>query len=192
MSWFYRLSRFVCYWFLVWRRGFEVRGRENIPREGGLLVVANHCSNWDPVAIGCALTREVHFLAKEELFQIPLVKHLIKALKSFPIKRGGADRRAVRCCLALLQEGRAVGIFPEGTRSQDGRLGTIMPGAGLIALKSRALILPVAVLGTEKKKGRIKVIIGKAVEIADKELKVEEVSALLSAKLNLYLEQGRE
>lgn len=125
-------------------------GVENIPATGGVILAPNHISLADPPAVGCKLSRQVHYMAKEELFKPRLLGALMYAVGSFPVRRGAPDRKALRRAIELLDEGRVVGIFPEGTRSEDGGLQEPELGIGLVALRSRAPIVPVAVIGTDK------------------------------------------
>jgi 1-acyl-sn-glycerol-3-phosphate acyltransferase len=110
-------------------------------------------------------------MAKEELFQIPIFGWIITKLNAFPVKRGIADRSAIRTSLALLDKGEIVGLFPEGTRSKTGRLGKAEPGLALIAAKTGAVIIPVAVKGTNKvfREGRLlpkfEVIFGTPIQV---------------------------
>ena len=129
---------------------FKVRGRRNVPRRGPLLVASNHVSYLDPPVVGVAVPRILHYMAKSELFEIPVFNGLIRFLNAFPVRRGKPDRRALRYTLDLLRMGEAVLTFPEGTRSKDGRLKAPEPGTGYIALLSRAPVLPVAVVGTDR------------------------------------------
>jgi len=129
---------------------FKVRGRENVPRRGPLIVASNHISYLDPPVIGAAVPRILHYMAKSELFRIPVFNGLIRFLNAYPVRRGKPDRRALRYTLDLLRMGEAVLTFPEGTRSKDGRLKPPEHGTGFIALRSRAPVLPVAVIGTDK------------------------------------------
>lgn len=129
---------------------FKVRGRENVPRKGPLLVASNHVSYLDPPVVGVAVPRILHYMAKSELFRIPVFNGLIRFLNAFPVRRGKPDRRALRYTLELLRMGEAVLTFPEGTRSKDGNLKPPEPGTGFVALLSRAPVLPVAVIGTDK------------------------------------------
>lgn len=128
---------------------FKVSGVENIPA-GGAIVAANHISLWDPPVIGCALPRQIHFMAKEELFTNSAFSWLIHKLGAFPVKRGSPDRTAIRTAITLLKEGSILGIFPEGTRSKNGILGAPEPGLALIAIKAGVPIVPTAVIGTNK------------------------------------------
>lgn len=128
---------------------FKVSGLENIPA-GGAIVAANHISLWDPPVIACAMPRQLHFMAKEELFRNPAFNWLIRKLGAFPVKRGSPDRTAIRNAITLLQEGSILGIFPEGTRSKNGILGAPEPGLALIAIKAGVPIIPTAVIGTNK------------------------------------------
>lgn len=129
----------------------EARGREHVPRAGPLLLVSNHVSVLDPPLIGGAAPRQLYFLAKEELFRIPLFGRLIHAVNARPVRRDGADSRALRSTLRLLGEGKAILIFPEGTRGRgDGRLGESKPGAGMLAVMSGAPVVPVYVSGSER------------------------------------------
>jgi len=126
----------------------EVRGREHVPAEGPLLLVSNHVSVLDPPFVGAAAPRELYFLAKEELFRIPLLGRLIRGLNARPVKRDGSDSRALKAALRLLAEDRALLIFPEGTRGVEGRLREGKPGAGMLAVMSGAIVVPVYVSGT--------------------------------------------
>lgn len=125
-------------------------GHSNIPVSGPVIVASNHISFWDPPVIGCGISRPIHFMAKEELFTFPIFSWVITKLKAFPVKRGTADRGAIRTALSLLEQGEIIGLFPEGTRSKTGLLGKAEPGLALIAAKSGAVIIPAALVGTDK------------------------------------------
>src|SRR5688572_25699604 len=97
----------------------RIRGRKNVPRSGGLLVISNHLSDCDPAVIGHALPRHSNFMAKRELFDIPILSWIIRTLQAFPVNRGSPDRAAIRKTVELLQKGEAVVVFPEGQLSED-------------------------------------------------------------------------
>jgi 1-acyl-sn-glycerol-3-phosphate acyltransferase len=103
-------------------------------------------------------------MAKEELFRVPLLSQLIRALGAFPVRRGGGDRQAIKTAMQLLKEKRAVCIFPEGTRSKTGELGHFHLGAALIALKTRSPIVPVAIVGPYRLFRPIRVIFGEPID----------------------------
>lgn len=143
----------------------EVSGTENIPARGPLVIASNHLSLLDPPVLGTAATRKVNFMAKQELF-VPILGDIYKALGAFPVKRGGADRNAIKHGLDILQRGDVLAIFPEGTRSKTGNLGKTEPGALMLAGKAQAVIVPACVAGTDIKRcGRlwpkVKVVFGK-------------------------------
>ncbi|MGB9867089.1 MAG: lysophospholipid acyltransferase family protein [Bacillota bacterium] len=126
----------------------EVVGAEHIPQQGPAIVCANHLHWLDPVLIACYIPRQVHFMAKRELFQIPVFAQVLRALGAFPVNRGKADRSAIRTALAMLAEGKVLGIFPEGTRSSTGELGEFFDGTALLAFKSGAPVVPAAITGS--------------------------------------------
>ena len=124
----------------------KIEGLENIPIKKGVVIASNHVSLLDPPLIGTFLPREIHFMAKEELFQIPVFGYIITKLKAFPVKRGTADRVAIKKAISLLSDGGCLGVFPEGTRSNDGNLGSAEPGMSLIAIKADVPVIPTAVV----------------------------------------------
>lgn len=126
----------------------RVEGRENLPRSGAYLLVSNHVNWIDPPWLEFVVDRPIRYLAKRELFAVPLVGWLLEQSGILPIERDSADRGALRRALQFLAGGEVVGIFPEGHRS-GGTLLRGRPGVGLIARRSGALVVPVACLGTE-------------------------------------------
>ncbi len=128
----------------------EIRGREHVPLMGPLLLVSNHVSLLDPPLVGGSAPRPLYFLAKEELFRVPLLGRLIHGVNARPVKRDGSDMRALKMALRLLGEGKAILIFPEGTRGRGGRLGEGKAGAGMLAVMSGAAVVPVHVSGSER------------------------------------------
>ncbi|MCL5289914.1 MAG: lysophospholipid acyltransferase family protein [Bacillota bacterium] len=151
---------------LIWRR-WQIIGLEHLPAKGGVVVVSNHISNLDPVVVGCALTRPVHFMAKVELFKIPVLSFIIKILGAFPVNREKSDRNAIRKALEILQRGSMVGVFPEGTRSKTGQLQKAHIGAAMLAVKADVPILPVALKGTKGWFKKITVVIGEPVYLPE-------------------------
>jgi len=129
----------------------ESVGLENLP-EGGCIVASNHISLMDPPAIGCSVParRKIRFMAKEELFHIPILRWIIVFLGAFPVRRGMADRNAIRTALGFLKNGEVVGMFPEGTRSKTGKLGEPLPGMALLAVKAGVPVVPAVVIDTNK------------------------------------------
>ncbi|MGF7185016.1 1-acyl-sn-glycerol-3-phosphate acyltransferase [Desulfitispora alkaliphila] len=129
----------------------EVKGLENIPEKGPVVLIANHISLWDPVVLSYAIPkRQVYYMAKEELFKIPLLSFVIKRLGAFPVKRGKGDRQAMKMANNILEEGKILGLFPEGTRSTTGELKPFQTGAAMLALKANNTIIPTALVGTDK------------------------------------------
>jgi 1-acyl-sn-glycerol-3-phosphate acyltransferase len=126
----------------------EAVGVENIPARGPVLIVANHSSVLDPPLIGGASDRQLTYLAKAELFKIPLFGALIRGLNARPIRREGADPGALRTARHVLEEGGALLVFPEGTRGEEGVIRPAKPGAGLLAVSSGAAVVPVYVKGS--------------------------------------------
>ena len=128
--------------------GLRVRGAEHVPARGPALIVSNHQSILDPPVIGGAARRQIYFLAKAELFRIPMFGSLIRALHARPVRREGSDPGALRTAAQLLGEGKALLVFPEGTRSLNGSLGEGKPGVGMLAVTSGAPVVPAYVSGT--------------------------------------------
>ena len=126
----------------------DVRGLENIPRKGGLILTCNHFSVGDPPILTGTFPRRIAWMAKQELFDFPIVGKLYNMGGFIPVRRFEGDLRAIRMSQAALRRGHVLGMFPEGTRS-GGRLGTGEPGTALIALRTGAPILPAAIWGTE-------------------------------------------
>ncbi len=126
----------------------RIYGAEQVPLRGPLVVVANHASYFDPPLISNCVRRPVAWMAKAELFQIPIFRTLITWYGAYPVKRGASDRRALQAALGALEQGWAVGVFLEGTRTPDGRIYDPKLGAALIAAKAQAPLLPVALWGT--------------------------------------------
>lgn len=164
---FYKFARAIVrpIMFLLFRP--RVEGLENFPMEGKTIVYSNHISLLDPILIGCVLPRQVFFMAKVELFKIPVLRTIIRHLGAFPVKRGSADLSAIKHSLQVLNEGKVFGIFPEGTRSKTGFLQSFSHGIASIAHKSRAKILPIAIVGQYRLFRPITVKIGKPLNFDD-------------------------
>ncbi len=132
----------------LWR--FEALGREKVPLNGPLIVAANHASYMDPVALGVACPRPISYMAKAELFQIPVLGPLIRKVNAYPVERGlkASTAGAIKKSVQILNEGRAIGIFPQGTRVREGE-GETKAGVALLASLARAPVVPAYIWGSK-------------------------------------------
>lgn len=137
---------------IVSRLFFRLRiiGRENIPKEDGVIVASNHLSYLDIPLLGYSIGRRADYMGKKELFSIPLISVLFRMLGGFPIDRERLDRTALREAVRRLKSGRVIVIYPEGRRSIDGKLQPGKPGIGIIVRMSGKKVVPVAIQGTDK------------------------------------------
>lgn len=168
----------------------EVIGKENIPADGGVLLCSNHIDNLDPPVVGITATRPVHFMAKDELFSVPVLGKILPHLNAFPVKRGMSDREALRKGLAILKEGKVLGLFPEGTRSKTGEMGKGLAGAGFFALRSDAYVVPCAVIGPYKAFRKLKVVYGKPIDMAsvkERKLNAEQTTDLIMSEIQALI-----
>lgn len=127
-----------------------IQGLELIPESGPLLLCSNHVSNYDPLLLGAVVPRLMHAMAKAELFRNPLLARYLRACNVFPIRRQEADAAALRTALGVLKGGGVLVLFPEGHRSHGARMRPFSRGAGYLALRSGAPVLPCAIWGTER------------------------------------------
>jgi 1-acyl-sn-glycerol-3-phosphate acyltransferase len=151
-----------------WGVRLQVAGARNIPSEGPVLVVSNHISQIDPMVLGIAARpRRSHYMAKAELFRVPLLGGTIHRLGAFPVERGGADRRALRTAKEVLRRGDLLLMFPEGTRYTDGRLRPGLPGAGSLGLEPGVTVVPAAIWGSHRMLRRVRVVFGAPLDLSD-------------------------
>ncbi|MGM7701695.1 lysophospholipid acyltransferase family protein [Pseudalkalibacillus sp. Hm43] len=153
----------------------QVEGLENVPKEDGVLICSNHISYLDPPLVGSSSGRTVHFMAKAELFEVPILKNILPKIHAFPVRRGMSDKQALRKGLELLRNGKAVGLFPEGTRSKTGEIGSGLAGAGFFAMKTDAKVIPCAIIGPFKLFRTVKIVYGPEIDFS--ELKENKASA---------------
>jgi len=128
----------------------KIRGKENVPLKGGAILTSNHLSYFDPIVLGLLTPRKINFMAKEELFENFLFRLLITKLGAFPVKRERVDKTVYQKALDLLKKGELLVLFPEGTRSWEGKLGRLQQGTARIALRANVPLVPVIIRGTEK------------------------------------------
>lgn len=146
----YRFLYPIVNWLVRVLARVTVTGVEHMPRAGGVLLVSNHLTNYDPVIVGMVFKRVIHFMGKIELYRNPVLAWLWLQLQSFPVRRGEVDRAALRHAEELLRGGRIVGLFPEGHRSRTAAMQRVQPGMALLARRTGAPVLPVAITGTER------------------------------------------
>ncbi len=172
--WGHRLTSLFCK--TVGR--LEAQGVNNIPKEGGVLFLSNHVSFLDPVIVGSAANREIHYMARSNAFDIPGLGKLIAVFNAYPVNRGAPDLGALRKTISLLKDGNAVLIFPEGTRSVDGTLGKARDGACFIAHRAGVPTIPVFHSGAERvlprnskrlRRAKLTVTFGEPLELTTKE-----------------------
>lgn len=143
----------------VWRT--RVSGTENVPLEGPLIVACNHISYIDPPGMGCFCPRRISYMAKKELFDIPILGPAIAAVGAYPVDRQGSATAAIKRSLEVLRAGGTVGIFPEGTRNRSGEV-VPQTGVALLALLARAPVVPACIVGSDRanRLAQIKVAFG--------------------------------
>ncbi len=179
-------------------------GRENVPKTGSLIIASNHRNSYDPGLIVAARVRKIHYMAKLELFNInKLVSWMLRHLNAFPISRGNSDQRSLNYAIRLVNEGKVLGIFPEGTRSKDpdGKMLPPKAGVALIAKATHADVLPACIYFEGKSKFRKKITVRFGEVIPYEELglsdesgmsEIKEASRLVMSKIGELLEKGHE
>ena len=143
--WWFRCARYMCRIFCVMFFRMRFYGLENIPQEGALLLISNHQSFLDPLFCGIRTGRPLFFLARDTLFKNWFFGPLLTSVNAIPVRRGEADLGAIKKVVAKLKEGHGVCLFPEGTRTRDGKIAAFKPGLGLLCRRGNAAIVPVVI-----------------------------------------------
>jgi len=146
IKWYY-VARLLCQVFTLMFFRYRVYGRRNIPSEGGFILVSNHQSFLDPIFCGIGATRPLMYMARDTLFTSRFFGGLIRSVRAIPLSRNKADIGAMKLVIARLKAGKGVCLFPEGTRTRDGRITAFKPGFGLLCRRSRAPVVPLLIDG---------------------------------------------
>ena len=184
---FYDFVFIVCNAFVKVGFKFRAEGVENLPQTGGYILCSNHRSYLDPIFLGVKVKRQLAFMAKEELFRVKVLGPIIKKLGAFPIARGKGDTGAVEFAIDTVKSGKALMLFPEGTRSKDGKLLKLKSGVIVIASQSQGLIVPSAIVFEGKLRFRRKVTVryGKPISCDELELNGVDRQSLKVAREKL-------
>ena len=176
---FYKISKIVL--------RMSIEGNENIPKQGGVILCANHSSNFDPVTMGIYSNRAVHYMAKKELFQNQFMYWLLTALYAFPVDRSTADMTAFKNAVKLLKQGHIIGMFAQGTRVKEGEEKAAKAGVALFATKANVPVVPVAISGSCKPFTKMKIVYGKPLyfeEYRQKRLNTESLNEITNKIMN--------
>jgi 1-acyl-sn-glycerol-3-phosphate acyltransferase len=150
VEFYYSVGRFLVSVVSTTIARVRVTGRDQVPREGGLIIASNHISFWDPPLVGAAAPRSCHFLAKEELFRTPLLGPILGRVHAIPIRRAMADLSGISRAIDVLRNGKALVMFPEGSRMRDGELHPSRPGVGMMAVHGEVPIVPCFISGSDR------------------------------------------
>lgn len=167
---------FWAFFGTLWR--MRVYGAENVPKSGPLIVASNHVSYFDPPVLGTASPRRLSYMAKEQLFRIPVLGSAIAAVGAYPVDREGSATAAIKRSVEVLRAGGAVGIFPEGTRNLQGTT-EARGGVALLASLGKAPVVPACLIGTgqAKRLAQFQVVFGKPLSLpADRKATREEMA----------------
>jgi 1-acyl-sn-glycerol-3-phosphate acyltransferase len=189
------IARICCTaWF-----DLKAYGLENVPKTGGVLRAANHQSYLDPVVVAVLLRRPVSYMAKSELFVNPFMGWLIRTLHAFPVRQGRGDVGALKETIKRLRDGYAMNIYPEGSRTEDGKIAPLLKGIALVIRKSGVPVVPVAIAGSFEAwpKGHtifhaspVRVVYGQPMNLAD--LDEDEIIKRLNAAIRELFVQAVE
>lgn len=149
----YETTRCIAEWFFSSFYDYSQSGKGNVPSAGPVIFAANHVSFYDPPAIGACLPRQINYFARDTLFKGAFGKALLR-IGTIPVARENAEVKSLKAIFKTLKNNGAVAIYPEGTRSPDGQLAEPKPGAGMIACKSQATVIPTRIFGTYEVFGR--------------------------------------
>jgi 1-acyl-sn-glycerol-3-phosphate acyltransferase len=203
----YWICGWACRLFCIFFFNFRAYGKENVPREGAFLLVSNHQSYLDPILCGISFTRQMYFLARDSLFSNWFFGWLISSLNSIPVKRGEADFSMMKEVISRLREGYGVCLFPEGTRTRDGKIAAFKPGFGLLCRRGNAAIVPVMIDGAFEcwprfskifSPGSVVVWYGKAITVeeaksmGDRELAKTVTDRLRRMQTEFRVKRGKE
>ncbi len=196
----YQLTRVLIWLFMKLFFFAWVEGADQVPKKGAVILASNHLSILDPILMVVGIRRPVAFIAREDLFHMPLLSWLLPRVYAIPVERGSGNLSTFKAAIRLLRRGMAFGIFPEGTRARDGRMQPFKTGAAAIAMRTGALVVPVAVINTERAwpVGRgprlfcaVRVVYGAALDLsefsrrADKESLIQATKVIEAAILRL-------
>ncbi|NMP22453.1 lysophospholipid acyltransferase family protein [Sulfobacillus harzensis] len=187
----------VVYWALYWAVRvvlslyFRVRvyGLERVPREGPLIVIANHRSGFDPPMVGALMPRPVHFMTKVELFSYPLLPLVFKYVQAYPVRRGRPDRQAIRHSLDILRRGEVILLFPEGHRTETGDLQEARSGVVYLAQKTACQLIPIGISGEYRFRRTIRYVVGEPFTI-DPQMSRREAQTLVMEKIRDLVQEG--
>lgn len=160
---FYQIAKCLVRIFMHLIFRVKVVNKERFPMEGPVIVSINHTSYWDVPLVASFMPRKLHYMAKRDLFDIPVLGRFIRSVGAFPVSRGKGDVGAIKTALSALAENKVVAIFPEGRRVLAGMEHSAKPGVALIAEKSGAPILPVAIGGKYRLFSKIPIVIGEPI-----------------------------
>ena len=203
----YWFARWLCRFFCIVFFRLQIKGKRNIPDKGAFVLASNHQSYLDPVFCGMPLNRHLHFVARDSLFAKRFFSWLLSSVNSIPVRRGKADLSAMRKVIGKLREGNGICLFPEATRTHDGKIAPFKPGFGLLCRRGNAAVVPVMIDGAFEcwprhrkvfSPGSVVVCYGKAItatqtkNMNDKELAKLLTDTLRRMQAKTRINQGKE